>query len=130
VNSVSDDLELELMRMRRMAELQKQIAAKKTAQEKPPEQKPAETPEDVLKRMFAGRAWEVWNAAEQQFPLVTQKLKEVIVQLVTQGKVTQPVTGEQLMGLYRKLGLNVRLNTKIRIYESGEMKTIADRVRG
>jgi len=130
VNSVSDDLELELMRMRRMAELQKQIAAKKTLQEKPPEQKPAETPEDVLKRMFAGRAWEVWNAAEQQFPLVTQKLKEVIVQLVTQGKVTQPVTGEQLMGLYRKLGLNVRLNTKIRIYESGEMKTIADRVRG
>lgn len=124
-----EDLELELMRMRRLAELQRRAALKKTEGERPAEEKRPETPDEILQRVFVGRAWEVWSAAEHQYPAVTAKLKEAIAQLVSLKKITKPITGEQLMGVFRSIGLRVRLNTKIRILESGELKTIAEKIK-
>ncbi len=126
---MAEDLDLELMRMRKMAQLQKRAAMKKASEEKPPQTTSPETAEEILQRIFVNRAWEVWNAAQNQYPTITQKLKQIIAQLVSQKKITQPITGEQLMGLFRGIGLNVRLNTKIRILESGEVKTIAQKMK-
>lgn len=84
----------------------------------------------ILEQIFAGRAWEVWNAAEAQYPSIAARVVGVLTSLVTQGKLTGKVTGEQLFWLFRRLGAPVRLQTKIRLYESGEVHTIADKLRG
>ena len=38
-------------------------------------------------------------------------------------------TGEQLFGLLRQIGLDVRLDTKIQVLEHGELKSLADKFR-
>ncbi len=122
---MSEDLELELIRKRRLLELQRKLKQGKEEKETPEE---PESTERLLNKVFKGRAWEVWNAAENQFPSITPRLKEVLGQLISQGKITM-VSGEQLMYLFRKIGLNVRLPTKIRIIKSGEMKTIEEKLK-
>jgi len=44
--------------------------------------------------------------------------------LVRQGKLKGPITAEQLLWLLRSLGINVRLETKIQVYESGELNRL------
>jgi DNA-binding TFAR19-related protein (PDSD5 family) len=85
---------------------------------------------EVLEKIFAGRAWEVWNTAEAQYPTMTARVAVVLTSLVAQGKLKGKVTGEHLFWLFRQLGVPVRLQTKIRLYESGEVRTIADKLRG
>ena len=126
---MSDDLELELIRKRRLLELQKKLKLKEDAKQVAKEgAEKHEPPEKILNKVFEGRAWEVWKAAENQYPSVAGKLKEVLVQLISQGKITR-VTGEQLMYLFRKVGLNVRLPTRIKIIESGEIKTLEQKLK-
>ena len=52
-----------------------------------------------------------------------------LVSLINTGKLKNKITGEQLYSLFRSLGLRIRLNTKIRIFEKGKLKTIADKLR-
>jgi DNA-binding TFAR19-related protein (PDSD5 family) len=85
---------------------------------------------ETLEQVFAGRAWEVWNAAEAQYPAVTSRVAAVLTSLVARGELKAQVTGEQLFWLFRQLGAPIRLQTKIRLYESGEVRTIADKLRG
>ena len=92
------------------------------------EEKP-EDPQTILSRAFVGRGWEVWAAAKQQFPLITQKILPELVSLINTGKLKNKITGEQLYWLFSNLGLRIRLNTKIRISEKGKLKTIADKLR-
>lgn len=109
--------------------MRRQMLEKEVAKEKP-EKKPEETdPDRILDRLFVGRAWEVFHAAERQYPTIVQKVKEVLAQLFLQGKFKTQITGEQLLWFFRDLGLNVRLETKIRILESGELKTLAEKLR-
>lgn len=122
---MSEDLELELIRKKRLLALHKKLGSKvdtKESIEKP------KSPDELLNGAFEGRAWEVWNAAENQYPTVASRLKETLVQFISQGKVNS-VSGEQLMYLFRKIGMNVRLPIRIKIIESGEMKTLGEKLK-
>ncbi|MEM3079631.1 MAG: DNA-binding protein [Thermoproteota archaeon] len=122
---MSEDLELEMIRRKRLLELQRRLMEKETAKEDVEEPEP---PERLLDKVFEGRAWEVWNAAESQYPKVSAKVKKALIDLISQGKVKR-ISGEQLMYLFRKIGLQVRLPTKIRIVESGEVKTLEEKLK-
>ncbi len=128
---MSEDGELELWKRRRLLEMQRKLLIKKVEEEKKEQtqkQKPQE-PKELLKRLFVGRALEVWNAAERQYPTLTQKLGEVLVDLIVSERLKESVSGEQLYWLFRRLGAEIRLETKIRIHESGELKTIAEKLK-
>jgi DNA-binding TFAR19-related protein (PDSD5 family) len=56
-------------------------------------------------------------------------LEAELAKLVRDGKLKGPVTAEQLLWLFRSLSLDVRLDTKIQVYESGELKSLADKFR-
>ena len=114
--------------MKRRLLLEKIEDMKAEEAEKKPK-RPAMRPKDVLKKVFVGRAWEVWNTAESQYPTVTKQIAVALVTLIEAGKLKEGITGEQLYAFFRQLGLRVRLKTKIRIYESGELKSIADKLR-
>ncbi|MEM2901839.1 MAG: DNA-binding protein [Candidatus Bathyarchaeia archaeon] len=122
---MSEDLELEMIRRKRLLELQRRLMEKEAAKE---DVEGPEPPERLLDKVFEGRAWEVWNAAEAQYPKVSAKVKKALIDLISQGKVKR-ISGEQLMYLFRKIGLQVRLPTKIRIVESGEVKTLEEKLK-
>ncbi len=123
---MSEDAELERLKHRKMQEIQRRLVEqeKKTADQKQP------GPREVLKTILVGRAWEVLDAAEMQYPAPTRALEEELARLVRAGRLKGPLTAEQLMWLFRRLGMDVRLETKIQVYESGELKSLADKFKG
>jgi len=123
---LSNDLTIELLRRKKLAELQKKLMAEKL-KEKTREKKI--NVEEELKKVFIGRAWEVFQAAQTQYPELTKKVGEWLAQLINEGKIKESISGERLLLFFRRLGLNVRLKTEIRVLESGELKSLSEKLR-
>jgi len=124
---MSEDAELERLKLRRMQAMQRHLLKQEEKKKEPDKKQPR--PREVLKTILVGRAWEVLNAAAAQYPEPTRMLEAELARLAGEGKLKGPITAEQLMYLFRNLGFDVRLDTKIQIYESGELKSLADKFR-
>jgi len=92
-------------------------------------EKETENPKKVLSRVLIGRALEVLNAAERQYPEAIPQIERALAQLISTGKLKGPVNGAQLLWFFKRLGLSVRLETRIRISEHGELKTIEEKLK-
>lgn len=121
---MSDDTELERIKRHRLAEMQRSLAKKQEAKPK------TFNSEEILRKIFVGRAWEVYSAARQQYPTVADQIFRELAMLVQSGRLRGQITGEQLFGLLRQIGLDVRLETKIQVMEHGELKSLGDKFRG
>jgi len=127
VIDMSDDSELERLKRQRLAAMQKRLNAK---QEQTTATSAKLEPVKVLEKVFVGRAWEVYHATRQQYPTIADQLFQELAELVRLGRVKGQISGEQLYGLLRQIGLDVRLETKIQVLDHGELKPIADKFRG
>jgi DNA-binding TFAR19-related protein (PDSD5 family) len=124
---MSDDSELERLKRQRLAAMQKRLNAK---QEQTTATSGKLDPVKILEKVFVGRAWEVYHATRRQYPTIADQLFQELAELVRLGRVKGQITGEQLYGLLRQIGLDVRLETKIQVLDHGELKPIADKFRG
>lgn len=115
------DFELDAIRRKKLRKLQIELASKKETTE-------TADADQVLNRIFQGRAWEVFNAASYQFPSAMMKVKEILVKLALSDNL-KTVTGEQLFLFLRKLGLRVRLNTKINFESHGQLKPLEEKIK-
>lgn len=120
-----NNVELDTIRKRKLREFKRRLAAKHRMDKKRTEQI---TPDEVLDRIFRGRASEVFNSANEQYPNVMTQIKGVLVKLAQSGRLNE-ITGEQLYYFLRKLGLRVRLKTTIRFSEDGELKSLSEKIR-
>jgi len=116
------DSELEAIRRKKIQELMRRLSSKKE------EKRERLDPDKILGRVFRGRAWEVYTAACSQYPQAMERIREALVRLVLAGKLNE-INGEQLYLFLRRLGLRVRLETKIKILEHGKLKSLADKLR-
>jgi len=123
---MTDDSELERLKRHRLAEMQKRMTAKQQSHTESGRIEPSK----VFEKVFVGRAWEVYRAARTQYPIIADQVFQELAGLIQLGKVRGQITGEQLFGLLRQIGLDVRLDTKIQVLEHGELKSIADKFRG
>ena len=117
------EAELRAIRRRKIKELQRNFENKQTE-----EQTDKVNDDEVLSQIFCGRAWEVFNTANYQYPKATNRIKAILVNLALSDRLKE-VTGEQLYIFLKKLGLEIRLNTKIRFTEHGKLKTLADKIK-
>lgn len=118
---VMSDAELRAIRQKKLRELKQKLACE--------QEKTGKTDvNEVLNGIFKDRAWEVFNTASHQFPNVIVRVKKGLVKLALSGKLRE-VTGEQLYLFLRNLGLRVRLNTKIRFVDHGELKSLSVKMR-
>ncbi len=120
-----EDEELELLKRRKLQEIQRRLAMGQETIEGPR----GEDRGAALRGVLVGRAWEVLAAARRQYPRAAESVEAALAKAISEGKIRGPITGEQLLWLFRYLGLNVRLETRIRIYEHGELKSIAEKLR-
>jgi DNA-binding TFAR19-related protein (PDSD5 family) len=123
---MSGDTELERLKRQRLTEMQKKLSAKQQHAQGAGKRT---DPTSVLEKVFIGRAWEVYYAARRQYPGIAEQILAELAQLVEKGQLRGQITGEQLYGLLRQIGLDVRLETKIQVLEHGELKSIADKFR-
>lgn len=115
------DKELEAIRQKKLRDLQERTAHERR-------EKPQTDDRAILSRVFRGRAWEVFNAAQAQFPAEMLRVEQLLVDLTQEGKITE-IEGEQLYALLRQIGLPVRLNTTIRVLSQGKTESLADKFR-
>jgi programmed cell death protein 5 len=126
------DEELERLKQRRLEELRRKMLLDQIKEKEPEtEPEPAKEPtnEEMLGKYFGNRAWEVWNAAKHQYPQVMPKIEVMLVDAIKQGKIKDYIDGANLMGFFRQVGIPVRLDTKIRVSEHGELKTLEQKIK-
>jgi len=119
------DRELESLRQKKLMELKRLL--QKREKEKRGEERV--DPRKILDKFFIGRAWEVLNAAKAQYPQVARYVENMLVKLIMEGKIRSKISGEELYGLFRRLGIRVRLKTRIQILEHGKLKSLEEKIK-
>lgn len=119
--------ELEILKRRRLLELQRRLLKPKPELKEETTKKPG--PKEVINRQFTGRAWEVYNAAWAQFPSAMATIEKALAEAMISGKIKGNIDGESLYRFLRKVGLPVRLRTTIKFKEHGELKTLEQKIR-
>jgi DNA-binding TFAR19-related protein (PDSD5 family) len=127
------DDELERIKQRRLEEMKRKMLLQQIKDQKEADPEPARpreaTNQEVLDAMFGNRAWEVYSAAAYQYPQVIGQVEKILVDGIKEGKIADIIDGAALMGFFRQVGLPVRLNTKIRISDHGELKTLEQKMK-
>ena len=120
-----NDSELEAIKRKKMQALQKRLAVEQKRKEQKSES--PKNPDQVLDKVFKYRAWEVFNAASDQYPQIMRGVKDALVKMVLSGELSE-IDGEQLLVFLRSMGLDVRLETEIRFLKKGESKTLSQKL--
>ena len=124
---MEDDLELKMLRLKRMRELMK--SREKQKKEKERAELNFKDAYELVKKHLVDRGGEVLDAALEQYPNATKKIVMLIASKIMRGEFSGKISGETLMQLFEYLGMHVRLETKILYYRKGEYKSIRDLLR-
>lgn len=124
-----EDSELEKLKAKRLAEMQQNISSlKQTELAEEPEKKETQNPRDTVLKFLGFRGEEVLQNAETQFPNETKTVVFQIAQLIKTGELNEKLDGGQLLQLFRSIGLNVRMNTKINVEQDGKFVSLSDKL--
>lgn len=125
-----EDSELERLKAKRLAEMQKNLVSRQDS-EKPSDQtnkKPAENPRDLLIKILGFRGLEVLENAEYQFPNETKMIVDKLSELIKSGEINEVIDGGKLLTLFRSVGLNIRMETKINVEQDGKFVSLTDKL--
>jgi len=124
-----DDSELQRLQAKRLAEMQKNISSRDDSVETPELSKEKTVnPRDVLIKQLGFRGLEVLTNAESQFPNETKMIIDKLYELIKNGEITENLDGGKLLGLFRSIGLSVRMDTKINIQQDGKFVSLTDKL--
>jgi hypothetical protein len=74
------------------------------------------------------RGLEVLENAESQFPNETKMIIQKLFELIKTGEINEIIDGGQLLALFRSIGLNIRMTTKINIEQDGKFVSLSDKL--
>lgn len=129
----AEDKELELLKAKRMLEMQKNISQRQKIEEVKPESKDAKqkiSPRDLVLKQLGYRGKEVLQNAESQFPNETKVIVEKLAELIQGGEITEIIDGGKLLTLFRSVGIRVRVQTTINVEQDGKMVSWSDKLKG
>jgi DNA-binding TFAR19-related protein (PDSD5 family) len=116
-----EDAELQSLIQRKAREMLKRISK--------PGQPPAKrNPLAILKPYLVDRADEVLEAAMKQHPQLASRVVEALAGMVEAGQLNQSITGGQLLWVFRSLGLNIRIETSIKVMQDGRLIPLTERL--
>jgi DNA-binding TFAR19-related protein (PDSD5 family) len=84
---------------------------------------------EIISDYLYDRGEEVLKLAESQFPIQTKSLISEILELIRMGEIKQRISGGELLGLFRSVGINVRVNTTIKIKDHGKLVSLSDKLK-
>ena len=128
-----EDRELELLKAKRLLEMQKNISKQQKVEElKSTKQKPdpnISSPREIVVRQLGYRGLEVLENAESQFPEETKLVVVKLAELIESGEVTETIDGGQLLTLFRSVGIRVRVQTTINVEQDGKLVSWSDKLK-
>jgi len=128
----NEDKELEKLKEKRLAEMQKNISLKQKQDEllaaSKEKQKNTPRPRSILVSKLGYRGLEVLENAETQFPKQTKIVVEKLAELISSGELDEQIDGGKLLLLFRAVGLNVRVETKINVEQEGKFVSLSEKL--
>ena len=126
-----DDPDIAIIKARKMKELWKKAALEKSkASQKEQEQKArSRTDREILSDFLFDRGEEVLKLAETQFPSKTYAIVRRIADLIRIGELQQRISGGELLMLFRSIGINIRVNTTIKIEDHGKLVSFSEKLK-
>jgi hypothetical protein len=115
---MEEDIELKLLKAKKMAELAKKL------QEKSREK----TAREIVLEHLVDRGDEVLIKAEELYPREMKIIVEKLAELIKAEEI-KLITGGQLLSLLKTLGLNVPIETRITFYEDGKFMSFQEKIK-
>ena len=126
-----EDKELEMLKAKRLAEMEKNISIQNKSDEISQEEseKPQPSLRDFVVNSLGYRGMEVLQNAEYQFPNESKIIIEKLGELISSGDINETLDGGKLLVLFRSVGLNIRMENKINVEKDGKFVSIADKFK-
>ena len=127
-----EDKDLERLQAKRLAEMQKNLSSQQeqekiaASQKEQKDKKPS--PRDIVVKRLGYRGLEVLQNAEYQFPKETQIIVLKLSELISLGEITEVLDGGNLLGLFRAIGINIQMKTKINVEKDGKFVSLSDKL--
>ena len=127
-----EDKDLERLQAKRLAEMQKNLSSQQekekiaALQKEQKDKKPS--PREIVVKRLGYRGLEVLQNAEYQFPKETQIIVLKLSELISLGEITEVLDGGNLLGLFRSIGINIQMKTKINVEKDGKFVSISDKL--
>jgi DNA-binding TFAR19-related protein (PDSD5 family) len=87
------------------------------------------TNREVLLKYLYDRGEEVLILAESQFPNEIRTIINRLIELIKNGDISERISGGELVALLRAVGMNVKVNTTIRIEDHGKLLSFSDKLK-
>ena len=123
----SDDPDIEKIKARKLKELREKAAAKEklnSSQKKIPV-----TSREILSGYLYDRGDKVLELAFMQYPVQTGAIVAKIAELILTGEIANRISGGELLALFRSVGINVRVNTTIRVEDNGKFISFSEKLK-
>lgn len=128
-----EDKELEILKAKRLLEMQKNISLQQKQEElkatKQDQKTSTPNPREILIKQLGYRGLEVLENAESQFPEETKLVIDKLADLIQSGEVTETIDGGKLLALFRSLGIRVRVTTTINVEQDGKLVSWSDKLK-
>ena len=121
------DKEIEMLKAKKLLALRKRVEKQKEIDENKNEQK---NDRELLMSRLVNRADEVFKIAETNYPRETVIITNRIMELVRSGAIKGNIDGGELLQIFRRLGLRVRLDSSIKIAKDGKVVSLTDKIKG
>ncbi|HEY6657458.1 MAG TPA: DNA-binding protein [Nitrososphaeraceae archaeon] len=126
---MGEDPDIEILKAKKMKEImQRMMKQKKESIEKEIKKREPSEREILLSHLY-DRGDEVLNLAESQFPSETRAIINRIVELINSGEINRKISGGELLSLFRTIGMNIKINTTIKIEEHGKYMSFAEKLK-
>ncbi|MEM4311448.1 MAG: hypothetical protein QXX95_03575 [Nitrososphaerales archaeon] len=118
-----EDKELERILRKKMIELKKKLEKKEEEHKKEPNYR------EILLSRLVDKGIEVLERAEEFYPQETAQIVKNLANLIMEDKIKGYISGGELLWLFRYLGLNITMDTKISVYEKGKLVPFAQKIK-
>ena len=126
-----EDKDLEILKAKRLAEMQKNLSNQEKQKEQDSEKndKSVKSLREYVIDKLGYRGLEVLETAEFQFPNQTRIVIEKLGDLIAAGEINEILDGGKLLTLFRSVGISVRLDNKINVEKDGKFVSITDKFK-
>jgi len=120
---MNEDKELNYLLTKKMFELRKKIV-----ESEKPERK-ERTNREILLSKLINRGDEVLELAEKYYPQKTSLIVDKLAYLIKTREISDSISGGELLGLFRSIGLNIRIKTSIKVEKDGKLIPFTEKLK-
>jgi DNA-binding TFAR19-related protein (PDSD5 family) len=127
----SNDPDIDIINARKLRELRERADAmeKAKANQQQHQHQQQKSSREIVSAYLYERADEVLDLAYRQYPAQTEAIVTRIARLILAGDITNRISGGELLMLFRSVGLNIRVNTTIKVEDNGKFVSFSEKLK-